>query len=119
MMVSLLTASPTGILQLAQRNLDNALASFDGVLSRSPTNLVALTGKARVYYAQRKYQPALKLFQDVLKLSPRCVPDPRVGIGLCLWALGNREKAKAAWKRSLDVVRFISIPRCLPKLTLL
>ncbi|KAF8585877.1 RNA polymerase II-associated protein [Ramaria rubella] len=92
-----------GILQLAQRNLENAQVSFDGVLSRSPTNLVALMGKARVFYAQRKYQPALKLFQDVLKLNPKCVPDPRIGIGLCLWALGNREKAKAAWKRSLDV----------------
>ncbi|KAF8513907.1 RNA polymerase II-associated protein [Hysterangium stoloniferum] len=92
-----------GILQLAQRNLDNALSSFDGVLSRSPTNLIALMGKARVFYAQRKYQPSLKLFQDVLRLSPTCTPDPRIGIGLCLWALGNREKAKAAWRRSLDV----------------
>lgn len=93
--------------------MDNALASFDGVLSRSPTNLVALMGKARVYYAQRKYQTALKLFQDVLKLSPKCVPDPRIGIGLCLWALGNREKAKAAWRRSLDVVRCGSLVRYL------
>lgn len=92
-----------GILQLAQRNLENALASFEGVLSHSPTNLVALMGKGRVLYAQRRYQPALKIFQDVLRLSPSCTPDPRIGIGLCLWALGNKEKAKMAWKRSLDL----------------
>jgi len=48
---------------------------------------------------------ALKIFQDVLRLSPQCLPDPRIGIGLCLWALGNKEKAKMAWKRSVDVVR--------------
>lgn len=67
-------------------------------------------GKARVFYAQRKYQPALKLFQDVLRLSPTCTPDPRIGIGLCLWALGHKEKAKMAWKRSLDLVRSIHSP---------
>ncbi|KIJ50411.1 hypothetical protein M422DRAFT_159950 [Sphaerobolus stellatus SS14] len=92
-----------GILYLAQRNLDGALGSFDGVLLHHPTNLVAMMGKARVLYAQRKYQQALKVFQDVLRLSPQCLPDPRIGIGLCLWALGNKEKAKMAWKRSIDV----------------
>lgn len=40
----------------------------------------------------------------MLKLSPNCVPDPRIGIGLCYWALDNKVKAKAAWQRSLEVV---------------
>ena len=99
------------------------MRSFDFVLSEYPTNIVALLGKvclhfialmlllnistfqARVLYAQRKYKDSLKLYQDVLRYKPDCKPDPRVGIGLCLWSLDFKSKAKAAWQRSLEVVR--------------
>ncbi|KAJ7502428.1 RNA polymerase II-associated protein [Mycena galericulata] len=92
-----------GIHQLATRGMTDALASFNGVLEEKPTNLIALIGKGRIQYAQRNFPEALKTFRRVLELNPRCLPDPRVGIGLCLWALGHKEKAKAAWRRSLDV----------------
>jgi tetratricopeptide (TPR) repeat protein len=68
------------------------------------------TGQARILYVRRQYTPALKLFQQVLQLNPYCLPDPRIGIGLCLWALNHREKAKAAWERSLEVVRWLCLP---------
>ena len=55
-------------------------------------------------YARRQFASALKLFQQVLQLNPYTLPDPRIGIGLCLWALNHREKAKAAWERSIEVV---------------
>ncbi|KAJ3507290.1 hypothetical protein NMY22_g16975 [Coprinellus aureogranulatus] len=92
-----------GIQQLASRSLDDALRSFDGVLAEKPTNLVALLGKGRVLYAKRQYKDALRVFQDVLRYSPDCKPDPRIGIGLCLWAMDHKAKAKAAWQRSLEV----------------
>ncbi|KAH7907720.1 hypothetical protein BJ138DRAFT_1116454 [Hygrophoropsis aurantiaca] len=92
-----------GIQQLATRSMDDALRSFDGVLLEKPTNLIALLGKARILYARRSYPQALKLFQTVLSLNPACVPDPRIGIGLCLWAMDHKAKAKAAWERSLEV----------------
>ncbi|KAJ7646672.1 RNA polymerase II-associated protein [Roridomyces roridus] len=92
-----------GIHQLATRAMADAMASFNGVLEEKPTNLIALMGKGRIQYAQRNYTEALKTFRRVLELNPRCLPDPRIGIGLCLWALGHREKAKAAWQRSLVV----------------
>ncbi len=38
-------------------------------------------------------------------LSPNCVPDPRIGIGLCFWQMNQKPKAKAAWERALEVVR--------------
>ncbi|OCH88638.1 RNA polymerase II-associated protein [Obba rivulosa] len=98
--LSLLTR---GILQLNKRDMDEARRSFDAVLSLKPTNLVALLGKAKILYATRQYPQALKLFQRVLQLNPQCLPDPRIGIGLCLWAMGQKEKAKAAWQRSLEV----------------
>ncbi|KAI0250124.1 RNA polymerase II-associated protein [Lactifluus subvellereus] len=89
--------------QLANRSMEDALRSFDAVLKEKPTNLIALLGKARILYARRQYTPALKIFQQVLQLNPYCLPDPRIGIGLCLWALNHREKAKAAWERSVEV----------------
>ncbi|KAF5380573.1 hypothetical protein D9615_004659 [Tricholomella constricta] len=92
-----------GIQQLATRSMDDALRSFDGVLIEKPTNLVALLGKARILYARRNFREALKIFQDVLRYNPRCTPDPRIGIGLCLWALDHKSKAAAAWQRSLEV----------------
>lgn len=60
--------------------------------------------KARILYARRNYREALKLYQDVLRYNPKCRPDPRIGIGLCLWSLELKEKARAAWRRSLEVV---------------
>ncbi|KAF8160649.1 RNA polymerase II-associated protein [Crassisporium funariophilum] len=92
-----------GIQQLATRSMDDAMRSFDGVLAEKPTNLVAILGKARILYARRNYKEALRLFQDVLRYNPRCIPDPRIGIGLCLWAMDHKLKAKAAWQRSLEV----------------
>ncbi|KAJ6594521.1 RNA polymerase II-associated protein [Mycena capillaripes] len=92
-----------GIHQLATRAMTDALASFNGVLEEKPTNLIALIGKGRILYAQRNFPEALKSFRRVLELNPKCLPDPRVGIGLCLWALGHKAKAKSAWQRSLDV----------------
>ncbi|PFH49770.1 hypothetical protein AMATHDRAFT_76029 [Amanita thiersii Skay4041] len=92
-----------GIQQLATRSMDDALRSFEGVLAEKPTNLVALLGKARILYAQRNYKDALRLFQDVLRYNPDCIPDPRIGIGLCFWAMDQKTKAKAAWQRSLEV----------------
>ncbi|KAH7889009.1 hypothetical protein F5I97DRAFT_1804053 [Phlebopus sp. FC_14] len=92
-----------GIHQLATRSMDDAMRSFEGVLAEKPTNVVALLGKARILYARRSYPQALKLFQQVLQLNPSCLPDPRIGIGLCLWAMDQKKKAKAAWQRSLEV----------------
>ncbi|KAF8472978.1 RNA polymerase II-associated protein [Russula ochroleuca] len=89
--------------QLANRSMEDALRSFEAVLKERPTNLIALLGKARILYARRQYAPALKRFQQALQLNPYCLPDPRIGIGLCLWALNHREKAKAAWERSVEV----------------
>ncbi|KAI0084919.1 RNA polymerase II-associated protein [Irpex rosettiformis] len=92
-----------GVLQLGTQSMDDALRTFDGVLSKQPTNIVASLGKARIFYARRQYPQALRLFQNVLKHKPNCDPDPRIGIGLCLWAMDHKEKAKMAWERSLEV----------------
>ncbi|KIO17833.1 hypothetical protein M407DRAFT_84591 [Tulasnella calospora MUT 4182] len=92
-----------GTLAFASRQGNETLQAFDGVLSKSPHNIVALLGKARFMYTQRQYREALRLFQTVLQLRPDCKPDPRVGIGLCFWALDDKERARMAWERSVEV----------------
>ncbi|KAI0065995.1 TPR-like protein [Artomyces pyxidatus] len=89
--------------QLTNRSMDDANRSFDTVLISKPTNLIALLGKARILYARRQFSSALKTFQQVLQYNPYCIPDPRIGIGLCLWALNHKEQARAAWQRSIEV----------------
>lgn len=92
-----------GIVQLASRSYEEALRTFDGILVNQPNNIVALTGRARIYFQRRQFAQALKTFQRVLQLAPNSLPDPRIGIGLCLWSLGAREKARLAWARSLEL----------------
>ena len=98
--------------------MDDAMRSFEAVLTEKPTNVVALMGKARILYARRSYPQALNLFQQVLRMNPKTRPDPRIGIGLCYWAMGNHSKAKAAWERSVEVVSntqllLCRLPNCL------
>lgn len=67
-------------------------------------------GQAKIAYARRQFPQALKLFQRVLQLNPNCLPDPRIGIGLCFWAMDHKAKAKTAWQRSVEVVSCFRIP---------
>ena len=87
-------------LQLAQGNLDSALNIFDSILNIHPRNVVALMGKGRILHVKRRYTDALKIYQDVLRLSPKLRPDPRIGIGLCFWQLNCPNEAEKAWTRS-------------------
>lgn len=58
-------------------------------------------------YARKNFKESLRIFQDVLRYNPSCIPDPRIGIGLCYWAMDQKSKAKAAWQRSLEVVSHV------------
>lgn len=84
-------------------SLKQALKSFDDALRLSEgRNLMAKMGRARTLYLQRQFPQALQTYQDVLTKMPGLTdPDPRIGIGCCLWQLGFRERAQAAWERSL------------------
>lgn len=66
---------------------------------------------------RKAYQASLKGYQTILTLCPSFLPDPRIGIGMCLEATGEREKAQRAWKRSIALVRFLS-SMCHPDLPL-
>lgn len=93
-----------GALTLAVGNADEALVPFQTVLTQSgDANLFAQLGKARVLYHKKNYKGALKWYQSVLHGRPNFKPDPRIGIGLCFWQLKDKEAAKEAWERSLEL----------------
>lgn len=82
-----------------------ALKSFEDALRVSQgKNMLGLMGKARALYSMGKYAEALTAYQEVLRKMPSLVdPDPRIGIGCCLWQSGYKDDARAAWERSLEL----------------
>ncbi|KKY27854.1 putative rna polymerase ii transcription elongation factor [Phaeomoniella chlamydospora] len=86
-------------------SLRQALKCFDDAAKSSGgRNMMAVLGKARTLYLLGRYADALQSYQEVLSKMPTLTdPDPRIGIGCCLWQLGFKDKAKAAWERSLSL----------------
>lgn len=101
------TKSGVGARASAERMdmLIQATKCFDDALrSSGGKNIMATLGKARVLYSMGKYGEAFALYQRVLEDAPDLHdPDPRVGLGCCLWQLGHKEDARVAWQRALDV----------------
>ncbi|KAE9983919.1 hypothetical protein EG328_009368 [Venturia inaequalis] len=85
--------------------LTEALKAFDNTLRASNgKNIFALIGRARVLYSMSKWADAHQCFQEVLRRAPEMIdPDPRIGMGCCLWQLGHHEDAKNAWERALEL----------------
>ncbi|GAA6062434.1 hypothetical protein JCM10212_003308 [Sporobolomyces blumeae] len=90
-------------LLVARGRFEEANRLFETILQDEPNHLMALTGRARILFSRLAFRPALKLYQQVLSIEPTFLPDPRIGIGLCFWFLGDREKARKAWERSIAV----------------
>ena len=107
---SLLQPTPTGVNGLGGSEKSDALKQatkcFDDALRASGgRNMMAAMGKARVHFSLGKYAEALQAYQTVLERAPDMVdPDPRIGIGCCLWQLGHVDDAKIAWERALELV---------------
>ncbi|CAN6626443.1 RNA polymerase-associated protein Ctr9p [Trichomonascus vanleenenianus] len=93
-----------GALSLARSKFDEAYVTFQSALKESnDLNLFAQLGKARVLYHRKNYREALRVYQTVLIGRPDIKPDPRIGIGLCCWQLGDKETAFNAWARALEI----------------
>jgi RNA polymerase-associated protein CTR9 len=87
------------------KQLADAAKAFDETLRHSNgRNMMALLGRARATYTMGRYADALQLYQQALERAPDMLdPDPRIGLGCCLWALGHKEHAHTAWDRSLEL----------------
>lgn len=85
--------------------LKQAAKCFDDAYKMSQgKNVMAVLGKAKAQFSLGRYPEALQLYQQAMERAPDMLdPDPRVGIGCCLWQLGHKENAKSAWQRSLEL----------------
>jgi len=100
---SLQSSTKTGAEAERAESLKQALKCFDDALRSSDgRNVMAIMGRARTLYLMKQFGPALQSYQDVLSKMPGLTdPDPRIGIGCCLWQLGYGDRARMAWERSL------------------
>eukprot|EP00761_Pharyngomonas_kirbyi_P013287 gb/GECH01013314.1/.p1 GENE.gb/GECH01013314.1/~~gb/GECH01013314.1/.p1 ORF type:complete len:989 (+),score=344.47 gb/GECH01013314.1/:1-2967(+) len=92
-----------GVLFLHQGTLEKAENQFNTALQSDPQNIPAMLGKACILYNQERYRRALELYRKILVINPRCPAEIRLGIGLCLFQLGNLQKAELAFKRVLEL----------------
>lgn len=92
-------------------SLRQALKCFEEASKLSGgRNVMAILGRARTQYLLGRYPDALQGYQEVLGKMPSLIdPDPRIGIGCCLWQLGFKDRAKIAWERSLKLVSLIVV----------
>ena len=102
---SLASSTKTSAEPERAENLRQALKCFEDAFKASDSrNMMALLGRARVLYMQSRYSQALQSYQEVLSRMPNLTdPDPRIGIGCCLYQLGFHDRALAAWKRSVEL----------------
>lgn len=57
-----------------------------------------------VYHFNRKeYQFASALICRVMELDPDCPADVRVGLGMCCYKMGQKDRAKACMERALQL----------------
>ena len=86
--------------------LTQSMRAFDAASRGSGNmNTLATLGKARAQYAFGKYAEACQSYQNVLSQAPQLTdPDPRIGIGCCLWRLDQKDEAKIAWERAQEIV---------------
>ena len=92
--------------------LRQALKCFDDASRVSGgRNMMALLGKGRTLFSLGRYADALDCYQEVLSKMPDLQdPDPRIGIGCCLWQLSHLDEAKEAWDRALELVCSVTFP---------
>ncbi|KAI9367395.1 hypothetical protein BJX61DRAFT_310286 [Aspergillus egyptiacus] len=83
-------------LRQALRAFEDSNKAFGG------RNAMAILGRARALYLLGRFAEALESYQKVLMRMPALTdPDPRIGIGCCLWQLGFKDQAKVAFERAL------------------
>jgi RNA polymerase-associated protein CTR9 len=120
-------ANTAVILNLARGQPKEAHVAVDRLLQRQPRNIIALSAQvsfrwrtfrkadiqARLQFARRLYDDALHTYQTLLNVQPDMKPDPRIGLGLCAWVMGDRGRAVLSWERALELV---SRSLCMSKL---
>jgi RNA polymerase-associated protein CTR9 len=93
-----------GFLNFRAKRLDQARFFFDTTLKQCGPVLPALLGMAAVVFCEGKYQQAQDLYGQALRLHPTTAgASVRVGFGLASYQLGQVDRAKASFRRALQL----------------
>ncbi|ORX39629.1 hypothetical protein BD324DRAFT_614410 [Kockovaella imperatae] len=90
------------LLYLGRNEPKTAAVMVERLLSRQPNNVLALLVQARLQFSRRAYESAFQTYTKLITYHPNMLPDPRIGLGLCAWSLGVKDRARAAWNRALQ-----------------
>ncbi|ODN02181.1 RNA polymerase-associated protein CTR9 [Orchesella cincta] len=91
-------------LYLNMRDVEQADKHFTFILSSlNPDFIPALLGKGFIAFGKKDFPTALTFFRRVLTLDPSHPTNVRLCIGHCFWNLNQREKARVAYERALEV----------------
>jgi len=82
-------------------NLAEAMAAYQKVLSREPSNIDALFLLGRAYCQQSQFEPGAKAFRTVIALRPGHAPAHTL-LGMCLGRLGRPKDALASFERAIE-----------------
>jgi len=82
--------------------IEEADAQFNFVLGQSFDNIPAQLGKACIAFNKKDYRKALTYYKNALHYS-QCPPGVRLGMAYCFLKLGNIEKARLAFERTLQL----------------
>lgn len=104
-MMNSYTNTSRGILELSQEKPNYAKATnlFKVALTNDENLTPALLGMAQILFHEKKFDEAMKKYQQILKNDPDAPPSIRFGIGICFHRLGNDTKAKQAFERVLKL----------------
>ena len=106
------SAIPGGVEQSERtETLRQALKCFDDASRMSSgRNMMAIMGRAKTLFSLRRYEESFSCYQDVLAKMPDLHdPDPRIGLGCCLWQLNHSQEARLAWQRALELVKLFRL----------
>lgn len=94
-----------GMLNLALSEVGRAKTYFNNALSACGKILPALLGMAVVHYRERDYKSCAKLYEEAIRSFPehQSGAGARVGLGMACYRMGQVDRAKACFRRALDL----------------
>lgn len=88
--------------RVANRQLDAAIEKYDRVLSRSPGNLAALSGKAAALTGLRRFDDASRAYRQIIDHAPRNA-EARYNFGVVLCRLSRFGEAAEQFREVLVI----------------
>eukprot|EP00924_Labyrinthula_sp_SR-Ha-C_P014315 snap_masked-scaffold_20-processed-gene-1.28-mRNA-1 protein AED:1.00 eAED:1.00 QI:0/-1/0/0/-1/1/1/0/1212 len=87
---------------LTQKQTDDALKTYMQVADSS-TNVMAVLGLAKCYFLKGGYEKAFQAYKNLMMESENVHMCVYTGLALCLYKMGNVNRAKEWFQRSLEI----------------